>query len=140
LANIDPEKINVQAEIKFKQFCNADEIKEVISNKNFPLGDWNKLCKMEDFFEGVAKKVIPIDLLDFCMMVVTEVEPETQVPMYCHEECIFRFIMEGSLTLNGVDYKAGDWLIVPEEFEYEIYTKTGYKALASYRMGCNPPE
>jgi anti-sigma factor ChrR (cupin superfamily) len=139
MAQIDPKTVRLQAAITFEQFLNPKHQKAVVSNKNFALGNWNDLCRLQGSPKGVRKRVLPVDFRDFCMVVVTDVEPGTDVASHGHDEGIVRYIIEGSLRLNGVTYDAGDWILVPPGMKYEIHTDTGYKAVAGYLAACDPP-
>jgi hypothetical protein len=73
------------------------------------------------------------------MLVITKVSPGTFVARHAHEEGIVRYITEGSLVLNGVDYPAGDWILVPEGVSYEIQTVDRYSAISGYLEACKAP-
>jgi len=140
MGRIKAKDVKLKSEIQFTQFVNPAKPNDVVSNKNFVLGDWNEIAKLETTFPGVTKKVIPIDFRDFPMLVYTTVEPGIEVPRHTHAEGIARFIISGSLKLNGVSYAAGDWILVPEGKSYEIQTEDGYSALVAYLQACETDE
>jgi hypothetical protein len=45
-------------------------------------------------------------------------------------------VIEGELVINGVEVKAGTWMVVPKGTLYSITSKTGYKALVAYKDLC----
>ncbi|MEJ1409100.1 MAG: cupin domain-containing protein [Candidatus Sedimenticola sp. (ex Thyasira tokunagai)] len=132
----DSKKIEMDIDISFDDFVNPKTSNEIVSNKTFDKGDWNEVCMMRKAFSGTKRRVLPIDFRDFCMLVVSEVEPNTTVPKHVHKEGIARYIISGSLVLNGEEYKAGDWILVPEDTPYEIFTEEGYTAIAGYLQAC----
>ena len=58
----------------------------------------------------------------------------------CHNEDIFRLVTRGSLILrtnpDEMEFHEGEWFVVREGTAYEIETRTGYTALAGYKMAC----
>ena len=139
MANINPEDVKLDTKLSFSAFVSPKNTSTIISNKNFPHGDWSECFEISHRFEGVYKRALLIDFRDFCMLVLTKVAPKTNVPQHSHKEGIFRYIIEGSLTINGEHYRAGDWLVVPEGMPYEISTIEGYTAIAGYLMACGDP-
>jgi hypothetical protein len=137
MASMNPEDIKLNTKLPFTSFLSTAKINAIVSNKNFECGDWNDLCEIQQRFEGVYKRALPIDFRDFCMLVLSKVAPKTHVPKHSHKEGIFRYIIEGSLKLNDEDYRAGDWIVVPQGFPYEIFTVEGYTAIAGYLMACD---
>jgi hypothetical protein len=87
---------SLETELQFNDFLNPESCTEIVSNKTFPLGDWNLICKFKDTVPEINKRVIPIDARPYCMLVVTTVEPGTHVPEHSHDEgnysvCATRF-------------------------------------------------
>jgi quercetin dioxygenase-like cupin family protein len=80
--------------------------------------------------------VVPVDLKDVRFLVVSTVEPGTEVSSHSHDEAILRYITSGSLTLNGEEFGAGDWILVPRDAPDEILTAEGYTAVAGYGQAC----
>ena len=134
---VDPKDVKLKTELPFERFLSPTNLTQIVSNQTFEY-DWSKVCELDQEFEGVYKRVLPIDFREFCMLVVTKVAPGTTVPSHGHKEGIFRYILEGSLTLNGVPYRAGDWIVVPTGMPYKITTEEGYKAIAGYLQACDP--
>lgn len=132
-------EIKLDMELSFEKFTNPKVDKEIISSRTFREGNWKKVCVLRNSFKGVTKHVIPVDFREFCMLVVTEVEPGAKIPNHTHKEGIVRYITKGSLKLNGTAYKAGDWIMVPEGMSYEIETEEGYASVAGYLAACGPP-
>ena len=126
----------LSSDLPFADFIDPLTCKNIVDNESFPEGDWEQICRLKDTRPGVNKRVIPVDLRPYCMLVVSTVEPNTEVEGHSHDEGIIRFIVEGSFTLNGKRYTAGDWVFVPSGMLYEICTSEGYTAVAGYYTWC----
>ena len=124
------------SDLQLTDFIDPESSKEIISSKTFPRGDWNQICRLKNTPPEINKRVIPVDARSYRILVVTTVAPNTRVPNHSHDEGVVRFITQGSLTLNDVDYHAGDWVFTPEGSSYEIYTSEGYTAVAGYGTYC----
>lgn len=131
------EEVIIKSSLQFSEFIDPFSIKEVISSKTFKNGQWRSLTLLKDFPDGVKKFVFPIDISKFRILVTTEVDSGTTIKSHRHkDEPQFRYILSGDFKLNGHTYSSGDWVIVPPDYEYEIITETGYKALSGYGVRC----
>ena len=110
---------------------------EIVSSKSFLGGNWKESCRHNLFKEPEVKKwFIPVDCSYWNIDIITIVDALTIVPWHEHTEPVLRYILEGSLELNGVTYETGDWVIVPANFSYTIQTKSGYRILSRYHEEC----
>lgn len=67
----------------------------------------------------------------YCFAVAADAK--TKVPLHVHKgDAVCRYILDGSFTLNGTKYEAGEWVIVPKDKPYEIATEEGYHAVVAY--------
>ncbi|MCY7961446.1 cupin domain-containing protein [Bacillus inaquosorum] len=130
------EEVKLNCTLPFTGFIDPYSIKEVISSKTFQNGQWQTLTKLKNFPDGVNKSVFPFDLTSFKILVLTQVKGENHIKPHKHDEPQFRYIISGSFKLNGESYSSGDWVIVPQNHEYEIFTETGYTAITPYGMKC----
>jgi hypothetical protein len=65
------------------------------------------------------------------------VPPGTHVSTHSHEEDIFRFVVKGSLLLNGsISIDEGTWFVVRANTPYKIDTEIGYKTIVIYNHIC----
>lgn len=129
--------VQLDSELPFTDFIDPYNINEIISSKNFKGGSWERLSKLKDFNNGIHKSVLPIDISQFNILVVSEVIPDRLIKKHKHDdEPQFRYILSGSFILNDEVFNAGDWVIVPQSHEYEIFTETGYTTIAGYGMSC----
>ena len=72
-----------------------------------------KLTKVKNAPVGVQKYALPLNFNGFSFQVLTKVDPGTVVRRHSHDTgAIMRFIISGTLHLNGVMYGPGDWIFV----------------------------
>ena len=140
MKRVEAKDVKLSCDLSFEKFATHKGHTDVISNQNFKEGDWNTLCHLKKSPPNVHKRVIPVDFRDFCMLVVTEVDPNSVVKKHSHAEGIVRYVIKGSFVLNGVTYSEGDWVLVPEGVPYEITTESGYIVIAGYRTWCEEPD
>lgn len=126
----------LSTDLPFESFIDPLTCEQIVDNKSFKFGDWNQICRFKESPPGVEKRVIPVDLRPFCMMVITTVQPGTHVFKHTHDEGIIRYVLRGSFTLNGREYRTGDWVFVPYCMTYEIITSEGYTVIAGYYTSC----
>jgi hypothetical protein len=124
-------------ELSPTDFIDPLKIQKIVSSRDFLDGNWKKATKLQHFKEEeIQKFAIPIDCTFFNFHVLTVVAPLTIIPRHAHKEPTLRYILKGSLELNGAAYSEGDWILVPRGFPYEIRTKSGYTALIPYSTNC----
>lgn len=51
---------------------------------------------------------------------MTIAEPGAVVPSHAHKVDVFRVIVSGSAFFNGVELKAGDWMVIPAGESYTL--------------------
>lgn len=87
--------------------------------------------------KGVTKTPVVWPLIDYGMFYIVDVPENSDLAKHSHDESIFRILLSGSLTINGITIdKPGTWYVVPAYTEYEISTKTGYSVLSGYTSIC----
>ena len=112
-------------------------IDHIVSSKDYSGEEWLEKTKHKLFKEPQLKKYfIPVDFSYWNLELVTIVDPGTGIPKHTHTEPVYRYIMDGSFELNGEEFQAGEWIIVPANFAYNIKTKTGYKIISRYHEKC----
>ena len=88
----------------------------------------------------IERRQIGWRLYQHLMYYLIKVEADTRVEKHSHNEDIFRLVTNGSLILRTnpeeMEFHAGQWFVVRQGTAYEIETRTGYTALAGYRMAC----
>lgn len=113
------------------------KLTEVVSSRSFLEGAWLEKTKHKLFNEPELKKYfLPIDFSYWNLTLISIIDPLTMIPRHAHTEPVFRYVLEGSFLLNGQEYDRDDWLIVPENFAYEIETREGYRVLSKYHDQC----
>jgi len=140
MGSVKAKDVKLSCDLSFTKFATHKGHQEIISNHNFKEGDWSVICKLKKSPPNVHKRVIPVDFREFCMLVVTEVAPHSSVNKHSHAEGIVRYVIKGSFILNGVEYREGDWVLVPEGVPYSITTESGYIVIAGYRTWCEEPD
>lgn len=123
--------------ITWSRMYDPTKVTEIISSKS--ITNWGKIQPLTVIPNRIDKSLIPIDFKMFRLMSVTTVSPGVRVVPHSHNEPVFRFFISGSVLLNGIRYEAGDWMLIPKDFEYELYTEEGYTALVDYGVKCGAP-
>jgi hypothetical protein len=86
---------------------------------------------VDDIFpviSGVLSDIIPVDLDRLRELRLVSVAPNTTVPSHAHRSPVVRLIIDGSVSIDGIEYVKGDWMIIPENHAYSLSTKSGYSA------------
>ena len=90
--------------------------------------------------EDIRKEPVLYRLYEHYMFYVVTVPPGKKIHRHRHDESIFRFIAQGSLTLTendeSHDIQSGMWFVVRANTPYEILTEEGYVSLAGYTSIC----
>ena len=123
--------------ITWSRMYDPTTINEIISSKS--VTNWAKVQPLTVIPNRIDKSLIPIDFRMFRLMSVTTVSPGVKVVPHSHNEPVFRLFLKGSVFLNGVRYEASDWMLIPKDMEYELYTEEGYTALVNYGAQCGSP-
>jgi hypothetical protein len=85
---------------------------------------------------GLTRTPITWPVQNLNMFYLLDAPPCTDVPQHAHQSDIFRLVIEGELVINGIEVKAGTWMLVPKGTLYSITSQTGYKALVAYKDLC----
>lgn len=72
-----------------------------------------------DMPPGIQSWQIPI-VLENCpvFFFLTVAEAGAVVPLHAHKRDLFRVVVSGSITTNGIELKPGDWMFVPAGVPY----------------------
>lgn len=126
----------MQSELPLNEFINPEDAEDIVSSQTYRDGDWARLTRLGGFPDGVEKSVIPVDAKSFRILVLTQGGPNTQVASHSHDEAILRYVVRGSLTINGTAYREGEWVLIPAGHSYTIESEEGYFTLAGYGEAC----
>jgi hypothetical protein len=99
--------------------------------------------KIATLKDGDVEKIpIAWPLFDgYNMFYVVKVPAKKHVRAHSHEEDVFRFVVKGSLVINGnIKVKEGMWFVIRANTPYEIETETGYTAFSGYGNQCLTPD
>ena len=107
-------------------------VNEIVSNHNI-----KEMHNLDDVqlsasnqFTNVTDEAIPVDASVFREMHTVSVKSGVQIQSHAHKYPVFRYITDGSMNLNGIEYGKGDWMVVPSGTNYQIQTgPEGYMAL-----------
>jgi quercetin dioxygenase-like cupin family protein len=87
--------------------------------------------------ERIVKEPILWRLYQHNMFYIVTVPAGTVIQKHKHGENVFRFIAQGSLTLNKkITIVAGTWFVVRANTPYQITTEEGYVSLTAYTSIC----
>jgi redox-sensitive bicupin YhaK (pirin superfamily) len=125
--------MRTEPHLPYEKFVDPLSITEILSSREFMDGEWRKEAQIQHRFDGVSRFVLPFKGHDPAITVLVDVEPNTKVPLHVHKgDAVCRYILSGSLFLNGTKYESGEWVIVPKDKPYEIATDEGYRAVLIY--------
>lgn len=95
---------------------------------------------MPILLDGVDNKVVktPIawPLWDYKLFYIVDVPADAEIALHKHDESIFRVLISGDLTINGIAINIGEWFVVKAETMYSIKTSGGYKSISAYTSNC----
>lgn len=128
---------DVTMQADFSTFINPESITEIISNIDLQWGDFFQPHNEDEL---LIRKDIPVDKSCFKHSMLVSVAAETQALKHTHDEPTFRLLIDGKATFNGVEYQAGDWLLVPRNYPYDMVTHVGFKALVEFGVQYGSPE
>ncbi|TCJ89398.1 cupin domain-containing protein [Nocardia alba] len=135
MQNLEP--VGLHSAIDVDEFVSESTSATIIDSHTFRDGEWRALTMQENTASGITKCVVPVDISSAQFLVMTEVAPRTAVESHRHGEPILRLVVSGSLTLNGTEYRTGDWVYVPAGVDYRIDTEAGYTTVAGYGVPCD---
>ncbi len=95
--------------------------------------------KIATLKDGDVEKIpIAWPLFDgYNMFYIVKVPPKKRVRRHSHDEDVFRFVVKGSLIINGdIRVREGMWFVVRANTPYEIETETGYTVFSGYGAQC----
>jgi mannose-6-phosphate isomerase-like protein (cupin superfamily) len=99
----------------------------VITSRDPGMNDVRYALRRPDMPPGFQSWQLPV-FLEGCpvFFFLTVAEPGAVVPSHSHQRDLFRVVVAGSITTNGIELKAGDWMFVPKGTPY------------NYSAGLNP--
>ncbi|KZN12509.1 hypothetical protein [Marinomonas sp. TW1] len=120
----------------FSTFINPESITYIVSSL-----DWGgEAFRSHDVDELLVRTDVPVDKSCFKHSMLVSVLAETQALKHSHNEPTFRLLIDGKATFNGVEYQAGDWLLVPRDYPYDMVTHVGFKALVEFGLQYGSPD
>ncbi|MDB5530743.1 MAG: hypothetical protein JWR51_3846 [Devosia sp.] len=129
-------KQDLSCDLTEGEIIDPTTIRELISSTTYLAPNLEKKTSHRGSTEKIKKSYIPIDFTIWDQCLVTSVEKQTHIQSHSHDEPLFRYVLEGSFRINGILHKAGDWVLLPQNFVYEIDTEDGYKTISHYYTIC----
>ena len=93
----------------------------VITSRDPGMDDLRFDLKRPDMPPGFQSWQLPF-VLENCpvFFFLTVAEPGAVVPTHSHKRDLFRVVLSGSITTNGIELKTGDWMFVPKGVPYSF--------------------
>jgi mannose-6-phosphate isomerase-like protein (cupin superfamily) len=92
----------------------------VITSRDRGMDEIRFNLRRENMPPGYEQWQLPIKLDGPVFFFVTVGQPGAVVPTHSHKRDLFRIVVWGSITYNGVELKQGDWMFVPAGVEYSL--------------------
>ena len=92
--------------------------RRVTTSRDAGIDDLRFDLRRPDMPPGFQSWQLPFTLDGPVFFFVTVAEPGAVVPTHVHKRDLFRVVVSGSLTTNGVELKSGDWMFVPKGVPY----------------------
>jgi mannose-6-phosphate isomerase-like protein (cupin superfamily) len=83
---------------------------------------------MSDILYDLGRRDLPPGILSWQLPIagdggsvfffLTVAQPGAIVPSHSHKRDLFRVVVSGSITTNGIELKSGDWMYVPAGVTY----------------------
>ncbi len=95
--------------------------KKVLTSRDPGARRAQELLTVSNVPGGFKKWQLPVYLSEPSQLFITVAEPDVSVPEHSHDEGDgIRFIVSGSITYNGVELSAGDWMFIPAGSKYSF--------------------
>lgn len=95
------------------------EVKDrVITSRDPGMNDVRYALHRPNMPPGILSWQLPIILDDPTFVFMTVAGPGAVVPSHSHKRDLFRIVISGSIILDDVELKAGDWMFVPKDTKY----------------------
>jgi hypothetical protein len=111
-------------------FIDPFNLNEIVDKDNFSkhFSVVLDICDPKDAFNGVTEDPIPVDFSGLPDGRFISVMAGASIPKHLDKVPVFRLILAGEAIVNDKFYKAGDWMVIPHNYSYEIKTSKGYTA------------
>ncbi|MDQ0784646.1 cupin domain-containing protein [Streptomyces sp. B3I8] len=94
-----------------------------------------EMLYVEDVPTGFRKWQLPVHLNGPSLDFITVGEPGARVGDHSHDGDGIRYVMSGSITVNGNELTSGDWMFIPAGVDYSFEVGP-YGALMSSKYLC----
>ena len=89
----------------------------------------SKTAKNFTMFQGLTNKTdwLPLDFSGLQRFYIRERKAGYSMGKHKHNSASFRYILSGSIVVDGEQYSEGEWVFIPEGVEYDFATKKDAK-------------
>jgi quercetin dioxygenase-like cupin family protein len=107
----------------------------VITSRDPGMSDVRYALRRPDMPPGIHSWQLPIELDERSFLFMTVAEPGAVVPSHSHTRDLFRLVISGSIILDNVELKSGDWMFVPKGTKYS-YTAALNPGAVTFHAYC----
>lgn len=110
----------------------------ILTSRDKGVAGVEKALAVDNVPDGFTKWQLPVYLNSESQLYMTVAEPGAKAQPHAHNEGDgIRFITGGSITYNGQELTAGDWMFVPAGVEYSFETgRLGALMVYCYCCSC----
>ena len=124
-SNFNPNRLNCAAcTERLQRAVKAAGFKtdgQIITSKDEGAAKLRKALSTTNVPEGFQKWQLPVHLDNPSHLFITVAEPNVKSPRHSHKDGDgIRFIAGGSITYEGKELSAGDWMFIPAGKEYSF--------------------
>lgn len=136
----DPNRLDFQAcTARIQRAAKAAGLKAdggIITSKDDGAPELRKALSTTNVPKGFQKWQLPVHLDSPSHLFITVAEPNVKSPRHSHKDGDgIRFIAGGSITYEGKELSAGDWMFIPAGQEYSFQVGP-HGALMCYCYAC----
>lgn len=92
----------------------------ILTSQDNRIGELKRALPVTNVPEGFAKYQLPF-VFDKAQFFISHAPAGADVPAHSHDEGdAIRFILEGSVSHEGTELKAGDWMYIPKGASYSL--------------------
>jgi|SRR6185369_3005684 hypothetical protein len=124
MATFDPNKLTFEDGIRRIQTAakkaGVDLMSEIFTSREASVRKLTRALETKNIPGGFTKFQLPV-ALGRTQLFLTSAPPNVKVPKHSHNDGAgVRFIVAGSITFNGQELSAGDWMFIPKGRPYQF--------------------
>jgi hypothetical protein len=115
-------RIEIDERVVTSRDPGMDEVRNRLKNSRVP--------------QGFDQWQLPIFLNDCpTFFYLTVAQPGAVIPRHSHTRDLFRVVISGSITVNGIELKSADWMFVPKGVSYSYSAALNPGAITMHSYG-----